>query len=94
MPASAPNEFEPSVRFLPNSRSALIWGATSTTPRVGALGVVLFFCLTHGSSVMTLAFFPNNLDPLGRVVATLLDEYPLGAMTTFRVAAPRVVSTA
>jgi hypothetical protein len=93
MPASAPNEFEPSVRFLPNSRSALIRGATSTTPRVGALGVVLFFCLTHGSSAMMLAIFPNSLDPLGRVVATLLDEYPLGAMTTFRVAAPGVVST-
>jgi hypothetical protein len=42
---------------------------------------------------MTLALFPNSLDPLGRVVATLLDEYPLGAMTTFRIAAPSVVST-
>jgi hypothetical protein len=42
---------------------------------------------------MILAFFPNSLDPLSRVVATLLDEYPFGAMTTFRVAAPRVVST-
>jgi hypothetical protein len=61
--------------------------------QVGALGVVLFFCLTHGNSAMMLAFFPNSLDPLGRVMATLLDEYPLGAMTTFRVAAPRVVST-
>jgi hypothetical protein len=93
MPASSPNEFEPSVRFLPNSRSALTRGATSTTPRVSALGVVSFFCLTHGSSVMMLAIFPNSLEPLGRVVVTLLDEYPLGAMTTFRVAAPRVVST-
>jgi hypothetical protein len=40
-----------------------------------------------------LAFFPNSLDPLDRVVANLLDEYLLGAMTTFQVAAPRVVST-
>jgi hypothetical protein len=93
MPASAPNEFEPSVRFLPNSRSALIRGATLTTPRVGALGVVLFFFLTHSSSTMMLAFFPNNLDLLSRVAANLVDEYPLGAMTTFRVTAPGVVST-
>jgi hypothetical protein len=42
---------------------------------------------------MMLAFFPNSLAPLSRVVATLLDEYPLGAVTTFRVTAPRVVST-
>jgi hypothetical protein len=42
---------------------------------------------------MMLTFFSNSVDPLSRVVATLLDEYPLGAMTTFRVAAPRVVST-
>jgi hypothetical protein len=61
--------------------------------RVDALGVVLFFCLTHSSSAMMLAFFPNSLDSLSRVTANLLDEYPLGAMTTFRVAAPRVVST-
>jgi hypothetical protein len=42
---------------------------------------------------MMLVFFPNSLDSLSRVAANLLDEYPLGAMTTFWVAAPRVVST-
>jgi hypothetical protein len=38
-------------------------------------------------------FFPNSLDPLDRVVVNLLDEFLLGAMATFRVAAPGVVST-
>jgi hypothetical protein len=61
--------------------------------QAGALGVVLFVRLMHGNSAMMLAFFPNSLDPLSRVVATLLDEYPLGAMTTFQVAAPKVMST-
>jgi hypothetical protein len=42
---------------------------------------------------MVLAFFPNSLDLLDGVVANLLDEFLLGAMATFRVAAPGVVST-
>jgi hypothetical protein len=50
-------------------------------------------CLTHGNLATVLAFFPNSLDPLDRVVANLLDEFLLGAMATFRVAAPGVVST-
>jgi hypothetical protein len=64
-----------------------------TTPGVDALGVVLFFCLKHGNPATMLAFFPNSLNPLDQVVANLLDEFLLGAMATFRVAAPRVVST-
>jgi hypothetical protein len=52
-----------------------------------------FVCLKHGNSATMLAFFPNSLDPLDRVAAKLLDEFLLGAMATFRVAAPRVVST-
>jgi hypothetical protein len=40
-----------------------------------------------------LVSFPNSLDPLDRVVANLLDEFLREAMSTFRVAAPRVVST-
>jgi hypothetical protein len=67
--------------------------SATTTSRVDALGVVSFFCLTHGSPATALAFFPNNLDPLDRVVANLLDEFLLGSMATFRVVAPRVVST-
>jgi hypothetical protein len=62
-----------------------------TTPRVDALGVV--FYLKHGNSATMLAYFPNSLDPLDRVVANLLDEFLLGAMATFRVTAPRAVST-
>jgi hypothetical protein len=92
MPAFAPNEFDPLPRFLPISWSALIRRATSTTSRVDALRVVLFLCLKHGIPAMMLAFFPNSLDPLDRVVANWLDELLLGAMATFRVAAPRVVS--
>jgi hypothetical protein len=43
---------------------------------------------------MTLVFFPNWLDPLGRVMPNLLDGFLLGATsTTSRVAAPEVVST-
>jgi hypothetical protein len=52
-----------------------------------------FFCLKHGNSAMMLASFPNSLYPLDRVVANLLDEFLLGAMATFRVTAPRAVST-
>jgi hypothetical protein len=28
---------------------------------------------------MMLTFFPNSLDPLSRVAANLVDEYPLGS---------------
>jgi hypothetical protein len=55
--------------------------------------VVLFFCLEHGIPVTMLALFSSSLHPLDRVVVNLLDEFLLGAMATFRVAAPRVVST-
>jgi hypothetical protein len=52
------------------------------------------FCHKHGSLETMLAFFPNWLDLLDRVISNLLDEFPLGATTTtFRVAAPGVVST-
>jgi hypothetical protein len=58
-----------------------------TTPRVDALGVVFSALSTIDRNVA------NSLDPLDRVVANLLDEFLLGAMATFRVAAPRAVST-
>jgi hypothetical protein len=52
------------------------------------------FCHKHGSLVMMLAFFPNWLDLPNRVMSNLLDGFLLGTtMTTFRVAAPGVVST-
>jgi hypothetical protein len=40
-----------------------------------------------------LAFSPNRLGLPDWVMANLLDEFLLGAMATFRVAAPRVAST-
>jgi hypothetical protein len=51
------------------SRSYLAYGACShqerlsTTLRVAALGVVLFFCPTHGNPATMLAFFPNKFRP-------------------------------
>jgi hypothetical protein len=63
-------------------------------PRVIALRVVSISCHKHGSHAMTLAFFPNWLDLLIRVIPNLLDGFLLGAtLTTSRVAAPGVVST-
>jgi hypothetical protein len=52
------------------------------------------FCHKHGSLAMMLAFFPNWLDLPDRVVSNLLDGFLLRTTTTtFRVAAPGVVST-
>jgi hypothetical protein len=93
MPAFAPNGFDPLVGFLRNSLSAPICGVTLTTSRVDALGVISFFCLKHDNLATTLAFFSSSLHPLDRVVVNLLDEFLLGAMAAFRVAAPKVVST-
>jgi hypothetical protein len=43
---------------------------------------------------MMIAFFPNRLDPLDRILSNLLDGLTLGAIsTTPRVAALGVVST-
>jgi hypothetical protein len=56
--------------------------------------VVSTSCHKHGSHTMMLAFFPNWLDLLDRVISNLLDGFLLGAtLTTSRVAAPGVVST-
>jgi hypothetical protein len=64
-------------------------------PRVTALGVVSTSCHKHGSHATMLAFFPNWLDLLDRLISNLLDGFLLGATTTTsRVAAPGVVSTA
>jgi hypothetical protein len=53
-----------------------------------------FSCHKHGSLAMMLAFFPNWLDLLDRVMSNLLDGLLLGATsTTSRVAAPGVVSS-
>jgi hypothetical protein len=52
------------------------------------------FCHKHSSLATMLAFFPNWLDLPDRVVSNLLDGFLLGTTTTtFRVAAPGVVST-
>jgi hypothetical protein len=88
-----PNEFDPFDRSIPHSLDMLTRGAISTTPRVVALGVASF-CHKHGSLAMMLAFFPNWLDLLDRVVSNLLDGFLLRTATaTSRVAAPGVVST-
>jgi hypothetical protein len=93
MLAFFPNEFDPFDRSIPNSLDALTRGAISTTPRVVALGVASF-CHKHGSLTTMLAFFPNWLDLLDRVVSNLLDGFLLRTATaTSRVATPRVVST-
>jgi hypothetical protein len=47
----------------------------------------------HGNPMMVLALFPNSLDLPDQAMANLLEEFLLGAMATFRVAARRVVST-
>jgi hypothetical protein len=63
-------------------------------PRVVALRVVSTSFHKHGSHAMMLAFFPNWLDPLDRVISNLLDGFLCGATsTTSRVVAPGVVST-
>jgi hypothetical protein len=63
-------------------------------PRVVALGVVSASFYRHGSHTILLAFFPNLLDPLDRVISNLLDGFLCGATsTTSRVVAPGEVST-
>jgi hypothetical protein len=63
-------------------------------PRVVALRVVSISCHKHGSHTTMLAFFPNWLDLLIRVIPNLLDGILPGAtLTTSRVATPGVVST-
>jgi hypothetical protein len=63
-------------------------------PRFVALRVVSISCHKHGSHATMLAFFPNWLDQVVRVIPNLLDGFLLRATsTTSRVAAPGVVST-
>jgi hypothetical protein len=50
--------------------------------------------LSHGSHATMLAFFPNSLDLLDRVISNFLDGFLLRAASTIsRVAASGVVST-
>jgi hypothetical protein len=94
MLAFFPNGLDLVVRVTPNLLDGLTRGAISTTPRVVALGVTSISCHKHGSLAMMLAFFPDWLDPLDRVMSNLLDGFLLEATsTTSRVAAPGVVST-
>jgi hypothetical protein len=94
MLAFFPNRLDLLVRVTPNLLDGLTRGAISTTPRVVALGVISISCHKHGSLATMLAFFPNWLDPLDRVMSNWLDGFLLEATsTTSRVAAPRVVST-
>jgi hypothetical protein len=89
-----PNKFDPFDWFIPSLSDELTQGAISTTPRVVALGVVSISCHKHGSHATMLAFFPNWLDLLIRVIPNLLDGFLLGATsTTSRVAAPGIAST-
>jgi hypothetical protein len=89
-----PNRLDLLVRVTPNMLDGLTRGAISTTPRVVALRVILISCHKHGSLATMLAFFPNWLDPLDRVMSNLLDGFLLGATSaTSRVVAPGVVST-
>jgi hypothetical protein len=44
-------------------------------PRVVALGVVSTSCCRHDSHATMLAFFPNWLDPLDRVISNFLDGF-------------------
>jgi hypothetical protein len=63
-------------------------------PRVEAFKVVPTSHHKHGSHATMLAFLPNWLDLLVRVISNLLDRFLLGATsTTYRVATPGVVST-
>jgi hypothetical protein len=89
-----PNKFDPFDWFIPNLLDGLTWRAILTMPRVDALRVVPTSRHKHGSHATMLAFLPNWLDLLLRVISNLLDRFLLGATsTTSRVAAPRVVST-
>jgi hypothetical protein len=94
MLALFPNRLDLLVRVIPNLLDGLTRGAISTMARVVALGVISISCHKHGNLATMLAFFPNWLDLLDRVVSNLLDGFLLGATTTTsRVAAPGVVST-
>jgi hypothetical protein len=62
-PAPAPCKLDPSVRVLPSLRSTLTAGATFDYTPVAALGVVSFFCPTHGNPATMLAFLPNKFKP-------------------------------
>jgi hypothetical protein len=69
-----PNKFDPFDQFIPNLLDALTRGAISTTPRAVALGVASF-CHKHGRLAVMLAFFPNWLDLLDRVISNMLDGF-------------------
>jgi hypothetical protein len=88
------NKIDPFNWFIPNLLDGLAQGAMSTTPRVVALGAILTPCQKHGSCAMTLAFFPNKIDPFDWFIPNLLDGLTRGAMsTTPRVVALGAIST-
>jgi hypothetical protein len=94
MLAFFPNWLDLLVQVITNLLDGFLLGAISTMPRAVAVRVVSISCHTHGSHATMLAFFPNWLDLLVRVIPNLLDGLLLGATsTTSRVAAPEVVST-
>jgi hypothetical protein len=83
-----PNKFNPFDWLIPNLLDGFAGGAISTTPRVAALGVALFFCHKHSSHAMMLALFPNKFDPFDWFIPNLLDGLAGGAIsTTSRVVA-------
>jgi hypothetical protein len=61
------------IGFIPNLLDGLAYGATSTTPRVAALGAISTPCRKHGSCTTVLAFFPNKVDPFDWFIPSLLD---------------------
>jgi hypothetical protein len=74
-PGSAPCKLDPSIRVLPSLRSTLTAGATfDYTPSRRTRGSP-FFALRTATPRRCSRSFLTSLDPLDRVVATLLDEY-------------------
>jgi hypothetical protein len=89
-----PNWLDLLDQIIPNLLDGFLLGAVSTMPRVIALRIVSTSCHMHGNHATMLAFFPNWLDLLVRVIPNLLDGFLLGATsTTSRVAAPGIVSS-
>jgi hypothetical protein len=68
-----PNKIDLFDWFIPNLLDGLAYGATSTTPRVVALGAILTPCQKHGSCATMLASFPNKFDPFDWFIPNLLD---------------------
>jgi hypothetical protein len=67
-----PNKFDPFDWFIPNLLDVLARGAMSATPRVVVLGAILTPRQKHGSCATTLMYLSNKIDPLDRLIPSLL----------------------